>query len=245
MQSVESAVVQPQSIFPLSLQNVGYTKSGISLINDISATLQADGRTVVMGPNGSGKSLLMRLCHGLIKPTSGRVVWTRERRHAQAMVFQAPVLLRRSARKNVEFALQATGVKKSARRELAEEALRIAGIAHLGHRQARVLSGGEKQKLALARAWSIRPQVLFLDEPTAHLDPGAAFAIEQLIKAIDAQGTKIIMSTHDLGQAQRLADEVLFLHQGQLAEQTSALDFFERPRTPAARAFVNGELYWE
>ncbi|MDH3453476.1 MAG: ATP-binding cassette domain-containing protein [Gammaproteobacteria bacterium] len=244
MQPVQSAA-RPQSIFPLSLQNVGYQKAGVALIVDISVTLHATGRTIVMGPNGSGKSLLMRLCHGLIRPTSGRVMWASEQRHAQAMVFQAPVLLRRSARKNVEFALQATGVKGSARRELAEEALRIAGIAHLGHRQARVLSGGEKQKLALARAWSIRPQVLFLDEPTAHLDPSAAYSIEQLIKTIDAQGTKIIMSTHDLSQAQRLADEVLFLHRGQLAEHANAAAFFEQPRTPAAQAFVNGELYWE
>lgn len=244
MQRVESATQTP-SIFPLSLQSVSYKKAGATLINGISATLQADGRTIVMGPNGAGKSLLMRLCHGLIRPTSGRVVWASEQRHAQAMVFQSPVLLRRSARKNVEFALQAAGFKGARRRKLAEEALQVAGIAHLGHRPARVLSGGEKQRLALARAWSIRPQVLFLDEPTAHLDPSAAYAIEQLIKTIDEQGTKIIMSTHDLSQAQRLADEVFFLHQGQLAEHSSALAFFEQPQTPAAQAFVNGELYWE
>ncbi len=244
MQRVQPAA-QPRSIFPLSLQNVGYKKAGVKLIDDISVTLQADGRTIVMGPNGAGKSLLMRLCHGLIRPTSGRVIWASEQRHTQAMVFQAPVLLRRTARKNVEFALRAAGVKGANRHRRAEEALHVAGIAHLGHRQARVLSGGEKQKLALARAWSIRPQVLFLDEPTAHLDPSAAYAIEQLIKTIDAQGTKIIMSTHDLSQAQRLADEVLFLHQGQLAEHAAALTFFEQPNTPAAQAFINGELYWE
>ncbi len=241
----DEAAATPRSIFPLTLQNVCYHKAGAALIADISVTLQARGRTIVMGPNGAGKSLLMRLCHGLLRPTSGRVVWAREQRHAQAMVFQAPVLLRRSARRNVEFALRAAGVSGTARAELAEQALELAGIAHLAHRQARVLSGGEKQKLALARAWSIRPQVLFLDEPTAHLDPGATAAIEQLVRAIDAQGTKIIMSTHDLSQAQRLADEVLFLHQGQLAEHADARAFFDRPQAPAARAFVSGELYWE
>jgi tungstate transport system ATP-binding protein len=244
MQHVESAP-PPRSIFPLELRNVSYRKAGQPLITGITITLQARGRTIVMGPNGAGKSLLMRLCHGLIRPTAGEISWSREQRHAQAMVFQTPVLLRRSALKNVEFALRATGAPAHECRQLARAALRQAGIAHLAHRQARVLSGGEKQKLALARAWSIRPQVLFLDEPTAHLDPGAAYAIEQMIKTIDEQGTKIVMSTHDLSQAQRLADEVLFLHQGKLVEHAAAREFFERPQTPAARAFVNGELYWE
>ena len=234
-----------RSIFPLTLRNLGYSKAGLTLISDITVTLQADGRTIVMGPNGAGKSLLMRLCHGLIKPTAGEVIWASEQRHAQAMEFQSPVLLRRSVRKNMEFALRAVGVPAPERPEHAEAALQQAGISHLSHRQARVLSGGEKQKLALARAWSIRPQVLFLDEPTAHLDPGAAHSIEQLIGTIAEQGTKIIMSTHDLNQAQRLADDVLFLHQGKLAEHAEAPAFFERPQTPAAQAFVNGELYWE
>ncbi|MDH3714662.1 MAG: ATP-binding cassette domain-containing protein [Gammaproteobacteria bacterium] len=244
MAYVQSAVPS-RSIFPLDLRNVCYSKAGQSLITDITVTLQARGRTIVMGPNGAGKSLLMRLCHGLIRPSAGQVNWSSEQRHAQAMVFQTPVLLRRSAIKNVEFALRATGARARDRRELAEAALQQAGIAHLAHRQARVLSGGEKQKLALARAWSIRPQILFLDEPTAHLDPSAVYAIEQMIKSIDEQGTKIVMSTHDLSQAQRLADEVLFLHQGKLVEHAAALVFFEQPHTPAAQAFVNGELYWE
>lgn len=244
MHNVESAA-PPRSIFPLDLRNVGYSKAGQQLITDITVTLQARSRTIVMGPNGAGKSLLMRLCHGLIRPTKGKISWSSEQRHAQAMVFQTPVLLRRSAAKNVEFALRATGAPAHECRRLARAALQQAGIAHLAHRQARVLSGGEKQKLALARAWSIRPQVLFLDEPTAHLDPSATYAIEQMIKAIDEQGTKIIMSTHDLSQAQRLADEVLFLHQGRLVEHAAAREFFEQPQTPAAQAFVNGELYWE
>jgi len=241
----DEAAATRRSIFPLTLRNLTYSKAGHTLISGITVTLQAGGRTIVMGPNGAGKSLLMRLCHGLIQPTAGEVIWANEQRHAQAMVFQAPVLLRRSAVKNVEFALRAVGVPAPERHKHAEAALRQAGIAHLAHRQARVLSGGEKQKLALARAWAIRPQVLFLDEPTAHLDPGAAYSIEQLIETIDAQGTKIIMSTHDLSQAQRLADDVLFLHQGKLAEHAEAAAFFEQPQTPAAQAFVNGELYWE
>ncbi len=240
-----TAATPRQSILPLELRGVSLSRGGRALLNDVSATLQANGRTLVMGPNGAGKSLLMRLCHGLIAPTTGEVVWAAERRHAQAMVFQSPVLLRRSALSNVEFALHAAGVRDPERRERAAAALQQAGIAHLAQRQARVLSGGEKQKLALARAWAIRPEVLFLDEPTAHLDPSATYAIEQLIRSIDDSGTKIIMSTHDLSQAHRLADEVLFLNQGRLAERAEARAFFEQPQTRAAQAFVNGELYWE
>jgi len=167
-----------------------------------------------------------------------------QQRQRQAMVFQKPVLLRRSARANVEYALSVRGVTKKDARERVDRVLEETGLAAIAHKQARVLSGGEQQRLVLARAWALRPQVLFLDEPAAHLDPAATAAIEDVIQQVSNAGSKIIMVTHDLGQVRRLADEVLFLHQGQLLEQAASKDFLAHAKSQEARAFVEGQLLW-
>jgi tungstate transport system ATP-binding protein len=235
-------------ILPLRLERVSYAVRGRTLIDAIDVTLTANARTTILGPNGAGKSLLLRLCHGLITPTSGRVVWcgpfASEARKRQAMVFQRPVMLRRSAAGNIDYALGLHGFTGKDRQERLAKALRNTGLTELANRPARVLSGGEQQRLALARAWALEPEVLFLDEPTANLDPAAARTVEETISAIHATGTKIIMTTHDLGQARRLADEVLFLHGGRLLEHARADAFFEQPGTDTADAFLRGELYW-
>ena len=238
------------SILPLQLDGLSYSVGGERLVDGISVRVEAGPRTVILGHNGAGKSLLLRLCHGLLTPSAGRVIWSDhglgaawvERR--QAMVFQHPVVLRRSARANVTYGLALAGVSWRERRRQAEEALAEVGLAELADRPARALSGGERQRLALARAWALHPEVLFLDEPTASLDPAATRAVETVIAAFDMAGTKIIMTTHDLGQARRLADEVLFLHKGRLLEHAPATEFFERPRTPEGRAYIAGELVW-
>jgi tungstate transport system ATP-binding protein len=160
------------------------------------------------------------------------------------MVFQRPVMLRRSALANVVYALQAARVSPRDRERRAREAHAEVGLSHAAGRPARVLSGGEQQRLALARAWALHPEVLFLDEPTANLDPGAVREIEAVIKAFDVSGTKIVMSTHNLGQARRLGDEILFLHQGRLAERAPVETFFKRPASAEAAAFIKGELPW-
>jgi tungstate transport system ATP-binding protein len=201
---------------------------------------------VVLGPNGAGKSLLLRLCHGLLQPTAGAIRWGWDDwarlRRAQAFVFQRPVLLRRSAAANVAYALAAAGVPQAERKRRAATALAQVGLGHLADQPARVLSGGEQQRVALARAWALQPKVLFLDEPTANLDPAATRAIEAVIAALHERGVKIVMTTHDLGQARRHADEIVFLHQGRLIEHADAGRFFLRPATPEARAFIAGEL---
>ena len=236
------------SILPLTVRDLRFDAGGQALIKDLSFTLLPGTRTVVLGHNGSGKSLLLRLCHGLLTPTDGRVVWggpfAKEARKRQAMVFQRPVMLRRSAAANIDYALALRGFSGNDRKRRLSEALRNTGLSELAARPARVLSGGEQQRLALARAWSLEPEVLFLDEPTANLDPAASRAVERIIDAIHASGTKIIMTTHDLGQARRLADEVMFLHGGRLVERSPAEAFFEKPRTDTADAFMRGELYW-
>ncbi|MFQ5764359.1 MAG: AAA family ATPase, partial [Rhodospirillales bacterium] len=158
--------------------------------------------------------------------------------------FQRPVMLRRSVAANVDYALKLRGMPAAERRAAVDDALGHTGLRRLAGMSARVLSTGEQQKLALARAWALQPEVLFLDEPTASLDPAATHAVEQIINAIDAAGTRIIMTTHDLGQARRLGDEVLFLHRGRILEKAPAERFFEKPENDLAQAFVKGELLW-
>ncbi len=235
------------SILPLKLDNVWFHgREGIPLIKELSLEIKGGTRTMVVGPNGAGKSLLLRLCHGLLQPTEGHVQWQdpTTAHDSQAMVFQRPVMLRRSARANIDYALSLHNVAKSDRADIIEEVLQKTGMTRQADAPARVLSFGEQQRLAIARAWALKPQILFLDEPTASLDPSASHQIEELIQAIFDQGTKIVMTTHDLGQARRLGDEVLFLHRGRLLEQAPAEKFFDHPQNDLAQAFVKGELLW-
>ncbi|HLX80225.1 MAG TPA: ATP-binding cassette domain-containing protein [Burkholderiales bacterium] len=235
-------------ILPLRLDQASFAAGGREIVAPLSLEIGAGPNTVILGANGAGKSVLMRLMHGLLAPTAGRIAWSdadRGRvRRQQAMVFQRPVMLRRSARANVIFALHAAGVAEEERERRADEALREVGLSHLAERPARVLSGGEQQRLALARAWALHPEVLFLDEPTASLDPSATREIETVIKAFDASGTKIVMATHNLGQARRLGDEVIYLHQGRVLERAPVDEFFRQPATAEAAAFIKGDLPW-
>lgn len=235
-------------VTPLELNRASFTHRGHTLLKPTTLNLSGCQRTLIMGPNGAGKSLLMRLAHGLLTPTSGTVRWL-GKKPAQAMVFQRPVLLRRSALDNLTYVL---AVSTSSRPELATLtrkaqamcALEKFGLAPLAKRPARVLSGGEQQRLTLARAWLLNPQVLFLDEPTSALDPAAIKAVEDAVMEFHHSGTRIVMTTHDLHQARRLANEVLFLHNGAVLEHTPANDFFTAPTSPEARAFIQGELVW-
>ncbi len=235
-------------ILPLQVRDLCFEAGGRRLINGISFTIDAGPRLIILGPNGAGKSLLLRLCHGLLSPSAGRIEWAEadpvRARRQQAMVFQRPVLLRRSVAANAHFGLRLRRVRRRRRQAVVAEALRQGGLAHVANRAARVLSGGEQQRLALVRAWTLQPQVLFLDEPTAHLDPAATRAVETLLNRFHAAGAKLIMTTHDLGQARRLADEVLFLHRGRLLEHSPAAAFFAQPQSAEAAAFLAGNLLW-
>ena len=234
------------SILPLRVSGLVFEAGGRRLLDGLGFELAAGRRSVILGPNGAGKSLMLRLCHGLIAPTAGTISWRggmRAARARQAMVFQRPVMLRRSAAANVAYALGGRPMGRRQRRARVAEALEKAALPHLAGTPARVLSAGEQQRLALARASVLDPEVLFLDEPTANLDPSATRAVEAMVLAIAAHGTKIILTTHDLGQARRIADEVLFLYEGRLLEHTPAAAFFAGPKTAQARAFIAGELY--
>jgi len=234
-------------MLPLVLDSVSYEVGGRRAIDTLSVELAAGPRTVVLGPNGAGKSVFLRLCHGLLQPSAGSVRWVGAsdgRAASQAMVFQRPVMLRRSALANITYALAVGGVARAARPARARAALHKVGLERIADRPARVLSGGEQQRLALARAWALAPAVLFLDEPTANLDPAATREVEAVIGAIAGSGTKIVMTTHDLGQARRLGDEVLFLCNGRLLERASTIRFFTQPASQEAAAFIRGELPW-
>jgi len=233
-------------ILPLELDGVCFDAGGNRLIKDINVRFEAGLRTVVIGPNGAGKSLFLRLCHGLLKPTEGHVRWQHgsdAARH-QAMVFQRPVMLRRSVVANIDYALKLRQVPRRHRSDIVDRVLQQTGLRRLADQPARVLSIGEQQKLALARAWALEPQVLFLDEPTASLDPAATHSVEEIITAIHGAGTRIILTTHDLGQARRLADEVIFINRGRILEAAPAERFFEAPENDLAQAFLRGELLW-
>jgi len=231
-------------MLPLVLDNVSFAVGGRPLIDRVSMELAEGPRTVILGANGAGKSVLMRLCHGLLSPTGGSIEWRggSNGRSRQAMVFQRPVMLRRSALSNIVYALRLVGISAHESEMRARDVLEAVGLERVAGRSARVLSGGEQQRLALARAWALGPEVLFLDEPTANLDPGATREVESLIGQIRAGGTKIVMTTHNLGQAKRLGDEILFLSQGRLVERAPVDRFFTQPAAAEAVAFIREEL---
>jgi tungstate transport system ATP-binding protein len=230
-------------VLPLLLDEVSFIANGRRILDRVSAEIAAGPRTIILGPNGAGKSVLMRICHGLLKATEGRIRWLGGKGR-QAMVFQRPIMLRRSALANVVYGLKIAGVHRRERVLRAHDVLEAVGLEGRAHQPARLLSGGEQQKLALARAWALGPEALFLDEPTANLDPGATREVETIIGQIRAGGTKIVMTTHNLGQARRLGDEILFMDGGRIVERGPVERFFAQPATAQAAAFIRGELPW-
>ena len=232
--------------FPLEARGLGVRFGSHAALQDVDFDVERGRSIVILGANGAGKSVLLRALHGLVAPTSGSVRWSGAPQDppSQAMVFQRPVLLRRSALANVEYALAVNGVAGAERRPRAERALERVGLAALAGRTARVLSGGEQQRLALARAWALEPRVLFLDEPTASLDPGAAAEVERIVGDIHAAGATLVMTTHNLGLARRMGREIAMLHEGRLVERSPAERFFTSPSSAEARRFLQGELPW-
>jgi tungstate transport system ATP-binding protein len=233
------------SDLPIELSDVDIDTGGLKILRQISLVIAAGAPTVLIGPNGSGKTTLLRVAMGLIAPSSGRVIWGG---HPQlppmrrAIVFQRPVMLRRSASDNIRYALGSAGIARRARQRRAAELLSLVDLEGLGDRPARRLSGGEQQRLAIARALAREPRVLFLDEPTASLDPAATKAIEELVRSVSASGVKIVMATHDLGEAKRLAGDVVLLHRGAVVERAAADQLFTSPATTEAQRFLAGEL---
>ncbi|MEQ8701287.1 MAG: ATP-binding cassette domain-containing protein [Bauldia litoralis] len=232
---------------PVEALGVTLDRNGRRLLDDVSVMLDGHDFCALMGPNGAGKSLLLRVLANLVTPDEGTVRWNgrmpdRRRAPKLGFVFQNPVTLRRSVRANIRYALAACQIRGAEGRQRAEAALALAGLSDLARSPARVLSGGEQQRLAIARALAVEPQLLLLEEPTANLDPTSTAAIESLLRGAASGGTKIVLVTHDIGQARRLADSVVFMHAGRITETTAADTFFDAPTSSAAEAFLAGQL---
>lgn len=232
-------------MFPLIVEGALTRRRGKVLVGPVDLRLEDRGITVVVGPNGAGKTSLLRMLHGIARLNAGRIAWAcgdEAARERQAFVFQTPVMLRRSVKDNLAYPLRLTGVARGEARVQAEAMAEQIGLSYALNRPATVLSGGERQKLALGRALIRSPEVLFLDEPCASLDGRATREVEDILTKAAREGTRLIMSTHDMGQARRLASEVLFLLGGKIHEQGPAPKFFETPATAQARAFLNGDI---
>jgi tungstate transport system ATP-binding protein len=235
----------PQSSdLPIAFDAVEIRVGGTTILRDVTLRITAGAPTVLIGPNGSGKTTLLRAAVGLISPVAGVIHWG-DRSDApvgSAIVFQRPVMLRRSVADNVRYALAVAGLPRALRAARTDELLELVGLGALAERPAPRLSGGERQRLALARALARDPDILFLDEPTASLDPAATLAIEELIRAVSARGVKVVMTTHDLGEAARLAGDVVLLHRGEVVETGPAAQVLGSPVTEMARRFIAGQL---
>jgi tungstate transport system ATP-binding protein len=228
----------------IALEGAGVRFGATAALVDVNLLLEGGERVMLVGANGSGKTTLLRLLHGQL-PHSGQRRLAQQREPSQAMVFQRPFLLRLSVWHNLLIALWLAGVPKAERAARAQAALERVGLSRQRDRPARVLSGGQQQRLALARAWAVRPEVLFLDEPTASLDPGAKREVEALIESFARDdGVAIVMSTHNLGQAKRLGTRVVYLDAGQVLVDLPTAMFFYHSLPEAAAQFVKGENPW-
>lgn len=238
-------VERAQNILPLTLTGVVARAHGKQLLGPVDLTIGTQGVSIVMGPNGAGKTTLLRVMHGLQRKAAGTVNWAGDEalaRQKQAFVFQAPIMMRRRVVESIAFPLILQGVdKRSAYKQAEEWAIRV-GLEQVLRVWAPMISGGEKQKLALARALISQPEILFLDEPCANLDGRSIREIEDILKQATLAGTRIVMATHNIGQARRLADDVVFICGGKILETTPVDEFFDQPKTPEALAFINGEI---
>ena len=234
------------AILPIAIRGLSARLGGRRVLDGFDATLSAPGLTAVIGPNGAGKSVLLRVIDGLIPAEGGTVRFGSRPASAvrRAFVFQKPALVRASVAHNVGLALAPARLARSEARDRVQAALRTVGLSDRAADPAGKLSGGEQQRLALARAAVIEPELLLLDEPTANLDPGATDEIEDLVGAMSRSGTKVVLVSHNLGQVARMAADVLVVAKGRAAEHGPADRILAHPRTPEARAYINGELPW-
>jgi tungstate transport system ATP-binding protein len=233
-------------MFPIHVDQLRFTPNGRPVLTGVDLDLSGEGISVILGPNGSGKSVLIRMLAGLERPDGGSITWKGNGIPSGqiAILFQHPMLLRSSVAANVALGLKPMRLSRSEVNSRVDEMLARVGLTHRAGDSARFLSGGECQRLTLARAWAVRPRLLLLDEPTAALDPTATEAVEQLVREIRTDGAKIIMTTHNLGQAMRISDDIVFIEAGRVREHTPSTSFFSRPQSNEARLFMRGELPW-
>jgi tungstate transport system ATP-binding protein len=229
-------------MFPLTLHQVLVRRRGKVVIGPTDLVLQPAGPTIIIGPNGSGKTTLLRVMHGIERVTSGTVTWQHDDPSQHAFVFQSPIVLRRSVSDNLAYPLRLIKTPKVDIEKAVDHWLDRIGLSANRHSPATRLSGGERQKLAIARALIRKPQVLFLDEPCANLDGHATREIEALLQETSAAGTRLVMATHDMGQARRLACDLVFMLDGKVHDIGDAETAFSRPETSELAAFLRGDI---
>ena len=231
---------------PMCMSNVSYSIQGTKLINNFDLTIDSADISIILGHNGSGKSLLLKLLHGVITPETGSITWNNEkpgiRQYWRTFLLQRPTFFNQSIEFNIEFVLRIANIDKNEHKKRCQQALEICGLTDLAKRNTSSLSGGEQQKVSLARAWVLKPSVVLLDEPTVALDPPSVISFENIVRQFEQSGTKIIMTTHDLAQAKRLAKQVIFIDKGNMIEQSCAKEFFAGPRSTQAQSFISGDL---
>jgi tungstate transport system ATP-binding protein len=240
--------ISASGVLPIVANDVSLRRDGRTILSHVNLEIgMTSNSMVILGPNGAGKSLLVRILAALVQPNSGTVTWAnappnRARAAKIGFLFQRPIMLRRTALENIAYALAFSGLGKKDCLERASRILAQAGMSNIAETHARVLSGGEQQRLAIVRAMACDPDIFILDEPTSNLDPTSTAAIEQMVRDVRNRGTPVVFITHDLGQARRLADEIVFLHQGRILERTRGDQFFKRPQTPEATAYIRGDI---
>ncbi len=234
-----------KSILPLTLEKISLEIGGKFILKDINMNIFKGQPKIILGPNGAGKSTLMKICHGLIKPSTGKVIWSNYSQKycakRQAMVFQRPVMLRRTVEKNLLYVINFSDSNNNDKYKLVSDALKLVGMEKFENYPARELSQGEQQKLALARAWLLKPEMLFLDEPTSNLDPESTDKVEKIINTISSNGTQILMTTHNIAQAERIGNEIFFMDNGKIIEQSKSETFFLKPVSYQAKKFISNE----
>jgi tungstate transport system ATP-binding protein len=235
-----------QQYLPLKVSHVSYQVHTDLLLDNVNLEFNDLKRSIILGHNGAGKSLLLKLLHGVIQPTQGQITWHKQTPNTQqywrSLLLQKPSFFARSVRYNIEFVLNLAGIAKAQQANLCDEALNVCGLVNIADRKTHLLSGGEAQKLSLARAWVLKPAILLMDEPTVALDPPSVISFENIIHEFKQAHTKIIITTHDLAQAKRMADEIVFVHNGKILEHSPAENFFQQPHTDTAQKFISGEL---
>ncbi|MEP4249245.1 ATP-binding cassette domain-containing protein [Tateyamaria sp.] len=229
-------------MFPLTLDQVVVRRRGKTILGPVDLGVDQGGPLIILGPNGSGKTTLLRVMHGIERTNGGKVSWAQDHPERHAFVFQSPIIMRRSVAENLAYPLRLVRTPKDDISVAVTHWLTRIGLGHAGSSPASRLSGGERQKLALARALIRKPDVLFLDEPCANLDGHATREIEALLQDTAEGGTRIIMATHDMGQARRLATSVVFMLDGKIHETGEAQDCFDHPQTDAFAAFLRGDI---
>ncbi len=232
----------------ITFNNVNLRINGKTLISQASCKIVHKGKTLIIGANGAGKSLFLRLIAGLLTPSDGDIsidhfTPIKNDRFCFSLVFQKPVLLRRSTFENIAYVLRHCGTAKSEINNLVEGALKAARLEHRAQTPAQQLSGGEQQRLALARALVTAPCVLLLDEPTASLDPASTSIVEEMMLEAEASGMKVILVTHDIKQAKRIGDDIIFIHDGKILAHSPAKEFFKNPGSSQAQCYLDGKVF--